>query len=433
MSLKLKIRLFLVALFVTSIGNVLLVFMLESYTDKKLEWVNHTHEVIIESKSYFGYLKDIETGQRGYLITHDVAYLKPYYIALSNIKESLDRLKALTKDNFKQQKSLINIQKNTKLKLIELKKTIDLVKERNYKEATLIVLGNSGKEYMDAIRMDLNKFISVENILLEKRKGDFRADKAQIMTLIAMEILIFIFVAIMSMFFFNRNLFDPLRTLLKTTQKTRDGEKAEVSDILPNDEMGYLIANLFKMNEIVIDKVENLDYKANHDALTGLKNRTKLFSDIEEGIAKQEGESHLLAVIFIDLNNFKPINDTIGHSAGDDVLVETAKRLKHSVRTEDEIYRTGGDEFVILSKKIDTQEELEKMLNRILDTFKVPFMVKEKSLEISLSIGVSLSPDDGTDPDELINRADIAMYCSKKNAKSTYKFFHQTMLKRTND
>lgn len=435
MSLRLKLILFISFLFISAIGNAVLTFQLDKYSEDKLEWVNHTHEVIMHTEHFLSHIQDTESGQRGFLLTEDPYYLKPYYSGLIESKEHFALLRNLTSDNPQQQKRLDLIKKSVQLKFDELAKTIELTQKNNNHntEALKIVKQNKGQQYMNDIKGHIKEFINEEMLLLEQRKGDFKAHRASITTLIILEIIFFIFLAFMTVTFLNKNLFHPLRLLLSSTHKMEKGKKLDLIDVISDDEMGYLLSSFYKMNEKVHTRTENLDYKAHHDELTGLKNRTSMHLEIEDDIKHLKDFKTKFAVLFLDLNKFKELNDTLGHDAGDAMLIETASRLKDSVRCEDIVFRLGGDEFLVLLKNIKNSLEVENVLSHILEAIKTPVMIQGKPIDISISIGVAISPDDTQSSDEILKYSDIAMYEAKKDKSIAYKFFDKSMLKRSND
>jgi diguanylate cyclase (GGDEF)-like protein/PAS domain S-box-containing protein len=164
-------------------------------------------------------------------------------------------------------------------------------------------------------------------------------------------------------------------------------------------------------------------YLAYHDALTRLPNRM-LFSDrLENALARARRNGEEVAVLFLDLNRFKKINDSLGHAAGDAMLREIAKRFRECVREEDTVARVGGDEFVILLRSVTSRDEVECVAQRIMDAVGQPFPLKDKSLGISCSIGISLYPEDGADAETLIRNADAAMYSAKESRCNDVRFF----------
>lgn len=433
MSMRLKLLLFITFLFVAAIGNAILTFQLEKYGEKKLQWVNHTHEVIIETKNILSKIQGAETGQRGYLLTKNSSYLEPYQTSLNSIKYHFESLQKLTSDNPVQQKRLESIKKFMQLKLDELSETVNLAHEKYYAEALEIVNQNKGKKYMDNIRNVLNDFVHTENLLLEQRKGDYREHRARLTTLIYVEIMFFVFLGFMTFSFLNRQLFSSLKLLLSSTKKMERGEKIDISDILSNDEMGYLLSAFFKMNEKVHHRTQTLDYKAHHDELTGLENRTKMFDKIQSAIMNSKESNSKAAVLFIDLNKFKQLNDTFGHDAGDLILKETAIRLKNTVRSDDNVFRTGGDEFVVIIKNLIKRSQVQNIVCNIINAFKKPVMIQGKQIEILVSIGIAISPDDTDNRDDILKFSDIAMYEAKHDEDAEFKFFDRSMLKRYSD
>ena len=433
MSIRLKLTLLLSLLFIAAIANSLFTFQLENYGDEKLKWVNHTHQVLIQTEVVLNNLKDAETGQRGFLLTDDASYLEPYHRGILAAQDNFIQLQNLTADNPKQQKMLNLISDEITLKFAELKQTIELSQNGQKTKAMEVVIQNTGKQHMDNIRTHFNTFINTELVLLEIRKGDFRENRAQITTLIAVEVVFFIGLAILTISFIRRNLFSPLKQLLDSARKVEAGEKLKVLDVVEQDEMGHLLSSFYNMSERVYERVEKLDHKARHDELTGLKNRATIGEDLIESLHSAQQNSDKLSLLFLDLNLFKQINDTLGHDVGDLILKETAKRLNETVRASDTVYRLGGDEFVVILRNIKHQDDVYHISDKILSAFKQPASINGKPMEISISIGAATAPDDTEDDHELIKFADIAMYTAKQDPETNFRMFERKMLKRKED
>lgn len=433
MSMQLKLILLLTFLFLTAIGNSLFTFQLKSYEDEKLAWVTHTNEVMLHGERLMSSLKDAETGQRGYLLTDDTSYLVPYYIGVEQSKSYFSTLKQLTSDNSNQQIRLEQIHTLITAKFTELANTIELQQSQRDSQALLVVKNNEGKQYMDEIRILLTAFNNEEQILLEQRKGDFKASRARIDTLILIQLVIFFSLAIATFLFLNKNLFQPLKVLLHSTQKTERGEALDIIDIVSNDEMGYLLSRFFSMSKKIQHRTEVLTHQIHHDELTGLKNRCAIFDDIKESIALAKTEHNKLAIFFIDLNDFKIINDTLGHEIGDKVLQAVAARIQSAARIDDSAYRIGGDEFVVLIKNINTEVEITNIAEKILQTVEAELIIEQHNINIMLSIGVAVAPDASDNNLEILKFADIAMYAAKNDPNTHFKRFDHTMLKRISD
>ncbi|HWP47856.1 MAG TPA: EAL domain-containing protein [Candidatus Limnocylindrales bacterium] len=172
---------------------------------------------------------------------------------------------------------------------------------------------------------------------------------------------------------------------------------------------------------------ETIRYLAYHDALTNLPNRT-LFNDrIALAMAQAHRNQHKLAVMFLDLDRFKIINDTLGHSIGDKLLQDVARRLTACLREGDTVARLGGDEFLVLLPKVDQVEDVAKMAERILEIFKTPFRLDNHELFISSSIGITLYPGDGDNVQTLLKNADTALNRAKAQGRNIYQFYTSTM------
>ena len=166
-----------------------------------------------------------------------------------------------------------------------------------------------------------------------------------------------------------------------------------------------------------------LEYQANHDSLTGLPNRSLLRDRIDQAIARARRENIMAAVVFVDLDHFKLINDSLGHYVGDRLLLEVASRLKSCVRGNDTVARQGGDEFVLVLAEQHSEDEMLAVVGRLLDAISQPWVDGGQEYGISCSIGVSCYPRDGADPDALLRCADAAMYQAKASGRSTYHFY----------
>ncbi len=166
-----------------------------------------------------------------------------------------------------------------------------------------------------------------------------------------------------------------------------------------------------------------LEKLANYDTLTGLPNRMLLADRLRQAIAHARRQEQLLAVCFLDLDGFKPVNDRHGHGVGDQLLVQVAGRLRQAVRADDTVARLGGDEFVLLLSDLSTVEECERALERIIADLSAPYAVGAHTLTVSASIGVAIYPFDDAEPDMLLRLADHAMYRAKQDGRSRYCFY----------
>ncbi|HPH12634.1 MAG TPA: EAL domain-containing protein [Burkholderiaceae bacterium] len=170
-------------------------------------------------------------------------------------------------------------------------------------------------------------------------------------------------------------------------------------------------------------RMDEVSWQAGHDALTGLPNRALLADRFTRAMASTQRQGCLLAVCMLDLDGFKPVNDTFGHEAGDMLLVELSERLARAVRGEDTVARLGGDEFVLLLGDLKDIGETELMLRRIQDAMAAPYAIEGEKILISASIGVAVYPLDESDPDTLLRHADLAMYQAKDEGRNRHHIF----------
>jgi len=172
---------------------------------------------------------------------------------------------------------------------------------------------------------------------------------------------------------------------------------------------------------------EQLRFLAHHDALTELPNRTLLLDRLKQALARVRRGNRRLAVLFLDIDRFKTINDTLGHDIGDHLLQDLSQRLRSCLRDGDTVARFGGDEFVVLLDDLGNVTDITGIAQKILEVLKPPFIVGEATLHVTASIGVSMFPSDGEDSGTLLKNADTAMYRAKDLGRNTYQFYSADM------
>jgi len=177
-------------------------------------------------------------------------------------------------------------------------------------------------------------------------------------------------------------------------------------------------------SELATVEMEHLAY---HDALTGLPNRPLFMDRLIMSVAQATRSNQKLAVFFLDLDRFKDINDSLGHSMGDGLLKSVAERIRRCVREGDTVARFGGDEFTLLIPKIDHIEDAAKIAQKILETLKIPFSIADHELFVTTSVGISIYPIDGSDPETLVRNADTAMYRAKDQGRDNYQLYAPAM------
>ena len=178
--------------------------------------------------------------------------------------------------------------------------------------------------------------------------------------------------------------------------------------------------------------LDSVRWQAGHDALTSLPNRTLLFDRIDQAIVAAKRHGRILGVLFVDLDNFKVINDSLGHDAGDELLTEAGRRLQQCVREGDSVARLGGDEFVMLLTEVQGEADVDLVARRVIAAMEMPFKIAGTEGFVTASIGASMYPRDGDNHSALLQHADIAMYRAKEHGRNTYKHFSAEMKARSN-
>ncbi|MDG4867210.1 EAL domain-containing protein [Guyparkeria sp. 1SP6A2] len=220
---------------------------------------------------------------------------------------------------------------------------------------------------------------------------------------------------------------EPVRVLLRNYRK--DGKpfwnELHVSPV--EDDSGEVTHFVGLQNDVSEYKSyeASLAYHATHDTLTGLTNRAMFEDRLSHMVEISRRRRTRVAVLFIDLDEFKPINDSLGHAVGDKILIEVARRLEHEMRAEDTLARFGGDEFVALLADIQTEEDALLAAERLLPTVSRPYRVDEHELYLSASIGITISEPDTDQPLSLIQQADMAMYRAKQQGRNTCQIFNE--------
>ena len=355
-------------------------FWVGQKSEEARKWVTHTYEVQVALSLVLSTLQDAETGQRGYLLTGDVDYLEPYLVAISQLDGIVAGVQKLTLDNPKQQQWLKQAAFLIDGKLKELDETVMLKKKQGQESAISIVNTGKGKRIMDELRSLISVMQAEENSLLTERNQILYKNELLARSI---EFVGFILIILIGIFAFTRT-----RALLVMQSEAE----------------------------------EKLRHMANHDLLTGLATRRLGIEYISFALAEARRHKSKAAVLFIDLDGFKAINDTLGHDAGDCLLRGVAERLSHCVREVDLVVRVGGDEFMIVMTSINSREDIARIAQKVINALARPFQLADENASIGASIGIALYPDHEQEPDALVKRADVTMYEVKGRGKNHFAF-----------
>ena len=225
-------------------------------------------------------------------------------------------------------------------------------------------------------------------------------------------------------------------TTVRLVKKSQEVMDTDLSLSLIKDEKGNIVGLVGYSQDItkrkkaeaeLLKQKDILDHQAHHDALTGLANRI-LFNDrLEQSLKKAKRSNTKIAILFIDLDHFKEINDSLGHAVGDDILKIVTSRLNSAIRNEDSIARLGGDEFVVMIDSLIQGQNASLLAQKILEILAKPITLEGHMLYVSSSIGISIYPDDGVSTDDLLKYADAAMYKAKAEGRNNFQFYSSEM------
>jgi diguanylate cyclase len=238
---------------------------------------------------------------------------------------------------------------------------------------------------------------------------------------------IILFLSLAIYFVFRINVLQPIGQLINGARRVADGYFDEPVDISSDDEMGKLTTAFNSMMSEVRKDRELLNFQANFDALTGLPNRMQAIEHLEGEISRAQRENRSFAVAFIDLNNFKYVNDTMGHQAGDKLLKSLSTRFRSVLRDSDILARLGGDEFLLILPTATRPTESREATHRLINSLTDPIMLGDREVFIRCSMGIAIYPNDGRNAEELMANADNAMYQSKLSHTEDICFFAPEM------
>lgn len=265
--------------------------------------------------------------------------------------------------------------------------------------------GGTRTDLIALYQMPKNKFMSgfvmIESVL-------------KMHAVIGFAVLVFIFLVV------GRIISGRLKKIHSVVDKAAKGHKTASVRILGFGQEASLAVAVNRLVQGPSKEKEKVQKQADTDALTGLLNRRGLIKAMDDTIGAGRKE---ISVMFLDLDGFKPINDTYGHDVGDQILIEVAKRLRNCVRDDDIVCRLGGDEFVLMFDGLVSKQGLENRAAKVLERINEPYWIQDNRVTMGVSVGIAVGPADGETGDALLNASDEAMYAAKKTGKNQFTFY----------
>ncbi len=374
-----------IALFALSVINLITVFTYRQIQELREanEWVAHTHQVIETSDSMFKNALLMSAAGKAFMASSNHDYILEFNNYSNQAFNDINLLKQLTANNPTQHGKVVDFESQLKNRTDLLTRTISTQQKNALDDKTELEETNKNLQFLEKLNEMHNSFNEEEKRLLMIRTDLVHEDSKNVV--------------------FFTMLGDAISILIL---------------------VGGLIIIIYqlKLRTLAENKLQHLAY---HDMLTGLANRAYLDGRINEAIHISQRHAEKMALLFIDIDNFKDINDKYGHDTGDYVLQSLATRLLDSMRNIDTVCRLGGDEFIIILASIRNKEDVESAINKITKIISKEIVHKKIHHTIKVSIGISLYPDDGKDTRALMKNADIAMYHAKEKGGNNHQYYQE--------
>ena len=381
-------RVTLVAYLISLSGLLLLTWLAHSEAEREqraAQWVQHTEGVIARNNALLGLMQRIESTERAYLLTGNPLFVRDSAERNAEVHTHLSDLQVLTADNELQQKNIAQLGDliSQKLELIDARiylhdKVGDLVARQS-------AMRSEGREDMELIATMAGRIAHEETRLLDIRTAE------------------------------HHQVIDRMGRLRNSIV---------ISSIAFLSALFWYLGRLRDRKREAEHHIEHLAY---HDALTGLPNRRLLLDRLKQSVAVSTRKTGRFAVLFLDLDGFKKVNDALGHDSGDALLLEVGQRLKALLRESDTVARLGGDEFVIGLMLAENIEDAIRVADKVVAGLSQPFTLPKGVATIGASIGISLYPDHGDYAEALLLAADKALYRAKTAGKNRYAIYDPSM------
>jgi len=299
----------------------------------------------------------------------------------------------------------------------------------DYWRRDLVLLKENIEPVLNRIQQRLSNIKFELGVASAKNITDLTTLARGLSDFVIMLVIIISIIGLIGYFVFHKTILQPIQNFALALKSEASGEHVDPAKFMVSHaaEFKNLVSAFQDMKHQVQARQSHLDHMAHHDALTQLPNRTLLRDRLELAIARSRRDERMIALMFLDLDRFKKINDSLGHDVGDELLVQVSKRLIDCTRSTDTVSRIGGDEFAVVLEGLTHADQAAAMARKILATFDLPFSIGSHEIHSSTSIGITLGPSDDNDVESLIKDADIAMYHAKDLGRNNFKFYSAEM------
>jgi diguanylate cyclase (GGDEF)-like protein len=388
-------------------------FRAERSTTESLRLVEHTFQTKDTLGEVFDDLVNAESGMRGYLITGSREFLVPYDEGTAHLNEDLDRLTFLLRDDPNESRQLSDLRLLTpeRLRILEQLRPLAPIDADNLRRAIPIL--EDGKVIMDEIRTTLGAMTSEENRLLGLRQTALTRARHEAFLVEAVALPLSVLIALVSVFVFTRRLARRLNAIESNAGRLEEGVPLDPPEE-SQDEVGHLSRVIALAAEQIAALQDDLRRSAAVDPLTHLNNRRGFMPIAEHQLRVAQRTREPAALVFLDVDGLKHVNDTLGHACGDTLISEAAMVLRTTFRASDLLARLGGDEFCVLLRG-DSALSAERAVERLQQAANVINEEEGRTFNLSLSVGIArFDPGDPVSLDDLIEKADGLMYAHKR-------------------
>jgi diguanylate cyclase (GGDEF)-like protein len=382
-------------------------------SDESDQWVRHSQEVLTNIQNLRLAMESLRSSSREFALTGKESDLDSFHANVIGVKQDQDNIRKLTADNPIQQNRLAALADLAAENIENSEAIIGLRRAQGLTVAATASLTGKSHKGADDFEALADKLQSEEMGLRKLRFAATERDLSQTKIIL-----------------FTGTMLGLLITGIAGWSALRDSTmrtQAEAHLVQKVQELNRSNEELVRLADATRTMTRQMTHAAEHDTLTGLPNRLLLNDSIDRAITFAQRHEIQFAVLVLDLDGFKHINDSLGHPTGDKLLQSLAKRLVHCVRSTDTVSRQGGDEFVVLLSEIDHPQDAISMSRRLLDVVAGATSIEKHDLHITASIGVSIYPDDGRDAETLIKNADTAMFHAKEDGRQSFQFFRSAM------
>lgn len=382
-------------------------------SDESDQWVRHTHEVLTSIQNLRLAMESLRSSSREFALTGKESDLDPFHANVIAVTQDQDAIRKLTADNPLQQNRLATLADLVAENIENSEAIIRLRRAQGLTVAATAGLTGRSQNGADDFEALADKLESEEMGMRKLRLAAMERDLGQTKIIL-----------------FTGTMLGLLITGVAGWSALRDSTmrtQAEAHLVQKVQELNRSNEELVRLADATRAMTQQMTHAAEHDALTGLPNRLLLNESIDRTIVFAQRHEIQFAVLALDLDGFKHINDSLGHPTGDKLLQSLARRLVHCVGSTDTVSRQGGDEFVVLISEMDQPQDAILMSRKLLDVVAAATSIENHDLHITASIGVSIYPEDGRDAETLIKNADTAMFHAKENGRQSFQFFRSAM------